>query len=111
MGKLERNDMQQTETAAPGPQGLSPRPGSAPHPNPRIAAQGITLLDPASLRNDQGHDPFLAFPDGKGGTRITQVGAEYAAELLTCDPRSGGTPVVRLATDAEVAAHRAPRRK
>jgi hypothetical protein len=66
----------------------------------------VPMIDPASLIVD-GKDPVLALPKEGGGVAIKRVAADTAAELLTCDFITGGQPIQRLATDAEVAAYEA----
>ena len=64
----------------------------------------IPMIDPACLVVD-GKDPVLALPKEGGGVALKRVAAATAAELLTCDFITGGQPIQRLATDAEVAAY------
>lgn len=70
----------------------------------------IRMLDPKSLVNANGEDPFLAIPrpfnDG-GGYAVKQVSAEHAAYLLSCNSENGQAPMCRLATDEEVSAYKA----
>jgi hypothetical protein len=70
------------------------------HPRHRHVAK----IDPTCLVVD-GQDPFLALPieGNPENVRIRQVGAVAAAELLTCDPATGGRSIHRLATDEEAA--------
>lgn len=68
----------------------------------RAGVPDVRRIDPASLRNDKGHDPFLRSPSGG----ILQVRADHAAELLECDEVTGGESKWRLATDAEVEAYK-----
>jgi hypothetical protein len=92
------------------PQGLFPRTSETPHPT----RKRFFLLDPDSLRvrrqRESGEefldDPYVAFPDDRGGYAITQVKAEHAARLLVCDEASGGPATCRLATDEEFGAER-----
>jgi hypothetical protein len=96
------------------PQGIVMRDSTVPHPF-RGRQDGLMLVDAESLRvprtredgSEYLDDPYLAFPDrkAKGGFAITQVRAEDAAIMLTCDPASGGAPSCRIATDEEVAEH------
>jgi hypothetical protein len=72
--------------------------------HPRYAT--ARMIDPASLmRADDGEDPYLALPieGDRQKVCIRQVGAVHAAEMLSCDPASGGASIHRLATDDEVA--------
>lgn len=61
----------------------------------------VRMIDPECF----GGDPYLALPiDGDPSkVRIRQVLAADAAQLLSCDPATGGQSIHRLATDDEVA--------
>ena len=94
------------------PQGITPRLSDQPHPLWGTGARGsVRLIDPESLkvrkRTPEGEeyldDPYLALPAPGGKVFISQVKAEDAAPLLSCDPKSGGQPTTRIATDEEVA--------
>jgi hypothetical protein len=111
----------ETEDVQDRPQGIVPRLSDEPHP--RFGkSMGVRLIDPKSLlvkrttRDGKEFldDPYLALPappekdeDGQLQPRwhITQVRADHAAELLSCDPKNGGQPTSRIATNEEVAEH------
>lgn len=67
----------------------------------------IRKIDPESLKVN-GVDPVLALPrDGVPAQAFKRVGAEHAADLLTCDFVTGGQSIYRLATDEETAKYEA----
>jgi hypothetical protein len=94
--------------APPRPaQGIVPRPMATGNPKLDLITRfGRPRIDPSSLVVD-GQDPYLALPinEDMANVRIRQVKADHASDLLSCDPKTGGSSIHRLATDAEVEAY------